>query len=159
LSKMGAHRALPLVTDAATARPKPGRPRMARPTAQHPSRYRFQFEKIGPSALLGHLDLVRALPRVMRRIGIPIAYSQGFHPRPDLCFSPALSLGVMSLSEYVDIKLLCDVDPLSTIAEMNAAADEGLVFTGGARLGPEDAGISKLVSGARYLVAIARSRL
>src|SRR5439155_25778460 len=100
-----------------------------------------------------------ALPRVMRRIGIPIAYSQGFHPRPDLCFSPALSLGVMSLSEYVDIKLLCDVDPLSTIAEMNAAADEGLVFTGGGRLGPEDAGISKIVSGARYLVAIARSVL
>jgi radical SAM-linked protein len=157
LSKMGAHRALPLVNDDGAPKPKPGRPRMTRPAAAHPSRYRFKFEKLGPSALLGHLDLVRALPRVMRRIGVPIAYSQGFHPRPDLCFSPALSLGVMSLSEYVDIKLLCDLDPPSTIAEMNASADEGLTFTAGARLGPDDAGISKIVSGARYLIAFARS--
>jgi len=159
LSKMGAHRALPVIDRDPASEPKPGRRRMPRTPVENPRRYRFKFEKIGPSALLGHLDLVRAMPRVMRRIGVPLAYSQGFHPRPDLCFSPALSLGVMSLSEYVDVKLLCDLDPTSAIAEMNAAADEGLIFTAGARLGPEDAGISKIVSGARYLIAVARSVL
>jgi radical SAM-linked protein len=110
-------------------------------------------------ALLGHLDLVRVLPRVMRRIGAPLAYSQGFHPRPDLGFSPALSLGVSSLAEYVDVKLLSSLDLTSALDEMNRAADQGLVFTQGALLGPEDAAITKIVTGARYLFVVAHSVL
>ena len=117
LAKMGAHRRLPIVPQGEGETPaappqKPGSkrrpPATNRPT-ETPRRYRFKFEKTGPTALLGHLDLIRALPRVMRRIEVPIAYSQGFHPKPDLTFSPALSLGVLSLSEFVDMKLLCDL--------------------------------------------------
>src|SRR5262249_54495760 len=85
-------------------------PRQAKPPAPIPKtppkvdqgeafRYRFAFTKLGPAALLSHLDLIRALPRVFRRVGIPIHYSQGFHPKPDMIFSPALSLGVASLGE------------------------------------------------------------
>jgi radical SAM family uncharacterized protein/radical SAM-linked protein len=159
LSKMGAlnptRRELPVVQD----RARPKRAPAPRPTGSAPSRYRFRFEKVGPIVLLGHLDLVRALPRVMRRIGAPLAYSQGFHPRPDLAFSPALSLGVSSLGEFVDMKLLAELDPEAALARMNDAADEGLVFTGGAKLGPEDAGITKIITGARYLLVVARAAL
>ena len=80
----------------------------------------------------------------------------GFHPKPDLTFSPALSLGVLSLSEFVDMKLLCDLDPTAILEEMSAAASDGLVFSGGIKLGPEDPGITKIVTGARYLLAFAR---
>jgi radical SAM family uncharacterized protein/radical SAM-linked protein len=159
LAKMGAHRRLPIVEEEAATTPprRPGKKHRpaARPT-ETPRRYRFKFEKTGPTALLGHLDLIRALPRIMRRIDVPIAYSQGFHPKPDMTFSPALSLGVLSLSEYVDMKLLCDVDPASIVGEMTDAAGDGLVFTDAIKLGPEDAGITKVVSGARYLLAFAR---
>jgi radical SAM family uncharacterized protein/radical SAM-linked protein len=162
LSKMGAlepaRRSLPLAPDGA-GRARPKRAPAPRPSGAAPSRYRFRFEKIGPVALLGHLDLVRALPRVMRRIGAPLAYSQGFHPRPDLSFSPALSLGVSSLTEYVDVKLLAPLDPEAALADLNAAADEGLVFTGGAKLGPEDAAITKIITGARYVLVVARAAL
>jgi radical SAM family uncharacterized protein/radical SAM-linked protein len=160
LTKMGAlePRRLPLVADDGAPR-RPKRAPSPRPAGASPSRYRFRFEKVGPLALLGHLDLVRAMPRVMRRVGAPLAYSQGFHPRPDLSFSPALSLGVLSLAECVDMKLLAPVDPEALLADMNAAADDGLVFTAGARLGPEDAGITKIVSGARYVVVVARAAL
>jgi radical SAM family uncharacterized protein/radical SAM-linked protein len=158
LGKMGAHRRLPVVAPEAVERPRPGkrRPPAPRPT-ETPRRYRFKFEKTGPTALLGHLDLIRALPRIMRRIGIPIAYSQGFHPKPDMTFSPALSLGVMSLCEFVDMKLLADFDPRAIVGEMTAAASDGLVFRDGAKLGAEDAGVTKIITGARYLFALARS--
>jgi radical SAM family uncharacterized protein/radical SAM-linked protein len=162
LAKMGAHRQLPIVQEeGATAEQprKPGTKRrraMAQRPSETPRRYRFKFEKTGPTALLGHLDLIRALPRIMRRIDVPIAYSQGFHPKPDMTFSPALSLGVLSVSEFVDMKLLCDVDPVSIVREMTRAAGDGLVFTDAVKLGPEDAGITKVVSGARYLLAFAR---
>jgi radical SAM family uncharacterized protein/radical SAM-linked protein len=159
LSKMGAVRRLPIVEKGPRAPARSKRSPVKRPVAGTPERYRFRFEKIGPTALLGHLDLVRAMPRVLRRIGAPLAYSQGFHPRPDLTFSPALSLGVLSLSEFVDVKLLAELDLASALSEMNAVADEGLVFAAGARLGPEDAGITKIVSGARYLIVVANAVL
>src|SRR5947208_9879876 len=151
---MGAHRHLPVVPRD-PERPKGRRAPVARPVGGAPLRYRFRFEKTGPVALLGHLDLVRAMPRVMRRIDAPLAYSQGFHPRPDLTFSPALSLGVVSLAEYVDMKLVHQIDLDAAIDRMNESADEGLVFTGGARLGPEDAGITKIIAGARYAIVVA----
>jgi radical SAM family uncharacterized protein/radical SAM-linked protein len=164
LSEMGAHRRLPLLseTPASAAPPRAPRPRRAPParvTSETPTRYRFRFEKTGPVALLGHLDLIRALPRIMRRIGVTMAYSQGFHPKPAMTFSPALSLGVLSLAEVVDFKLLARIDPQELTRAMNEVAPEGLVFTDGIGLGPEDAGITKVVTGARYLLAIPRSVL
>ena len=69
-------------------------------------RFRLRFAKTGAIALLGHLDLMRELPRVIRRAGVKTAYTEGFHPKPDMSFGPALSLGVASLDEYADVKLL-----------------------------------------------------
>jgi radical SAM-linked protein len=124
--------------------------------------YRFRFAKVGPMALLGHLDLGRALPRIFRRIDVPTIYSKGFHPKPDMTFSPALSLGVSSLDEHVEIRLgvECEGAELDAlVARMNAASPQGLVFLGARRLDKADASLSKHVSGARYLLVFARSAL
>ncbi|XXX74339.1 TIGR03960 family B12-binding radical SAM protein [Sorangium sp. So ce134] len=125
-------------------------------------RYRFRFEKTGPMALLGHLDVVRELPRVLRRVGAPMTYTAGFHPKPDMTFSPALSLGVISLDEYVDLRLERDLDPAALdalVASMSAASPRGLAFRGAVKLGPEDPSLSKLIAGARYALAFARSAI
>jgi radical SAM-linked protein len=159
LLKMGAERPFPAAPAQAAPRSAPRRTPAVRAPATTPVRCRFQFEKIGPAALLGHLDLVRALPRVLRRAGLEAAYSHGFHPRPAETFSPALALGVLSLAEVVDVKLIGDVDPGGILSTLNAAGPEGLRFTAGVRLGPEDAAITKILSGARYLVAVARADL
>jgi radical SAM family uncharacterized protein/radical SAM-linked protein len=132
------------------------------PIAATSVRYRFRFEKTGPMALLGHLDLIRELPRVIRRVGVRMAYTKGFHPKPDMSFCPALSLGVMSLDEYADVRLEHELDGPELerlVADMNALSPAGLVFRGAARLGPDDAGITKVITGARYLLVMARSSL
>ena len=168
LERMDAHRPAPAAGEAqlvpAEGLVRKGRAmppaRTGQPLGGH--RYRFRFEKIGPVALLGHLDLVRALPRVFRRIGVEMVHTQGFHPKPDMSFTPALSLGVMSLDEHVDIRLAGDFDgpALERLAEeMTAASPVGLVFRGGVKLGPEDPAITKVVGGARYVLAFARSAL
>jgi radical SAM-linked protein len=159
LAEMGAdHRP----TAVAGAPPTPSAKRRTPPVrapAGTAVRCRFRFEKTGPTALLGHLDLLRTLPRVFRRAGVEAAYTQGFHPRPTASFSPALALGVLSLAEVVDLKLIGDVDPGGILAALNAACPDGLAFTAGVRLGPEDAAITKILSGARYLVTIERGHL
>ncbi len=146
---------------AAAPRPQPRRtPGVAPPVKLvqgEPRRYRFVYEKLGAAAFLSHLDLIRALPRSFRRLELPLFYSQGFHPKPDMTFSPALSLGVASLCEVVDMKIAADLDPAAWLEELSAGAQPGLRFAGAARLGPDDPGITKVVDVARYAVGVPRA--
>ena len=117
--------------------PREDRPKGPRPpprTAQGDARrYRFVYEKRGPAAFLSHLDVVRALPRAFRRLELPLYYSQGFHPKPDMIFTPALSLGVASLCEVVDIKIAADLDPSELLGPPHRGRPvPGLRFVGGA---------------------------
>jgi radical SAM family uncharacterized protein/radical SAM-linked protein len=135
--------------------------RMHKPTnVKAGFRYRFRYVKAGATALLGHLDLVREIPRIFRRVGISMVYTGGFHPKPDMVFGPALSLGVLSLDEFADIRLDRDMtqpelDDL--VIEMSKLSPSGLTFRGGVRLTTEDPPLNKLIAGARYLIAFARS--
>lgn len=162
LKKLGADG--PVVIDLEKRKPK--RPDERRPRVQFtqgtPTRYRIRYRKIGPAAFGSHLDMIRALPRVFRRAGLPLFYSQGFHPKPDLTFGPALSLGVASLDEYVDAKIIADL-PLDGLAELlDQSAPEGLQVMSVAKLGPKDDNVAKVLGDtgyARYVVGIARSVL
>jgi radical SAM family uncharacterized protein/radical SAM-linked protein len=119
-------------------------------------RYRFIYEKLGPAAFLSHLDVIRALPRSFRRLEIPLFYSQGFHPKPDMMFGPALSLGVSSLGEAVDVKVAADIDADALLGALSEGAHQGLRFIGGVKLATADAAVSRVIDTARYAVGIPR---
>ena len=87
----------------AAARPRTSPSRPAARAQGEPHRYRLRYTKLGRVAYLGHLDLVRHLPRIFRRAGLELFYSVGFHPKPELSFGPALGLGIPSLGELLDV--------------------------------------------------------
>jgi len=70
-------------------------------------RIRVRFAKVGKVRWTSHRDLARIWERAIRRVGLPVAYSQGFSPRPKVHFGLALSTGHESLAEFLDI----DLDP------------------------------------------------
>jgi len=123
------------------------------------SRWRLRYTKTGPAALLGHLDLIRELPRVMRRAGVRVAYTRGFHPKPHLSYSPALPLGAASLGEYLDARLVDAPRADELVERLNGAAGTGLQFVGAAELGAGDLPLSRVVTAACYAIALDRSRL
>jgi radical SAM-linked protein len=84
--------------------------------ANYVQRIRFIFSKVGPTRYIGHLDLARTLERSLNRARIPLAYTQGYNPRPRLQLASALPLGYTSDSEIADIWLLEQVQP-ETVAE------------------------------------------
>lgn len=135
--------------------PKPP-PRIVQGEAR---RLRFVYGKVGPMAFLSHLDVIRAIPRSFRRLDVPLYYTSGYHPKPDMTFSPALSLGVASLAEILDVKVTVDVD-LETIAkELTRVSPEGLLFRGAIAFEKADRPLSQAISGARYAVGIPRRAL
>ncbi len=165
LNKLGAEKPgqrahLPVLPDngGKQSHQNPEHYRPARPGGE-PLRYRLRFQKTEAMALLGHLDLMRELPRVIRRAGIRTHYTQGFHPKPDISFGPALSLGVASLEEYVDVKLI-DAPPVAELTQrLNASSPEGLRITGARLLSPHEPRVNTLITGAEYLLVFSRKAL
>ncbi len=122
-------------------------------------RFRFRYGKLGPAVLLGHGDLIRELPRVLRRAGLRLKYSQGFHPKPELSFAPALSLGVASIDEYVDAAII-DPPPIEQMLErLSSERQGGLWFRDAQTLSKSSRGLSKLIHAAHYAVVVSRELL
>ena len=83
--------------------------------------YRIKFEKTGVAKYISHLDLNRLFSRSLARAGIDVMHSEGFNPRPKISFVSALSLGVESLCEFVEIKIsdINNIDDINDINDMN----------------------------------------
>ena len=68
-------------------------------------RLRICFGKHGNVRFTSDRDVARIWERALRRAALPVAYSQGFSPRPRLSFGLALSTGHESDAEYLDVEL------------------------------------------------------
>jgi radical SAM-linked protein len=71
-------------------------------------RIRIRFSKQGKVRFTSHRDVARIWERALRRAELPLAYTEGFSPRPKLSFGLALSTGYESLGEYLDVALRRD---------------------------------------------------
>ena len=149
---------LPVVAAAAPPASPAGSRRPAPPvrTSQgEPVVYRARFDKFGPMALRGHGELIRILPRVLRRAGLPIRFSEGFSPRPKLSFGPALPLGVQSLGEFCEFALTEELPEARVLEALRGASEEGLRFTELARVHPGEPRLSRWIAALRYAVLLA----
>jgi radical SAM-linked protein len=68
-------------------------------------RVRIRFRKQGDLRWISHRDLVRVFERLMRRAGLRLGMSEGFHPKARMTFPSALALGVEGLDEIMEFEL------------------------------------------------------
>ncbi len=79
---------------------------------------------------ISHLDLMKVFERALRRSRIPIAYSQGFNPRPQMVFGLPLPVGVTSEAEYADFQLSDHIPCEDFIESLNGELPKGFQITG-----------------------------
>ena len=106
-------------------------------------RVRARFTKLGKVRFTSHRDVARMWERALRKAAVPIAYTEGFSPRPKLHFGLALGTSYESMAEYLDI----DLDP----SRLGAARPDESGFGGHAcpaLVGPDLAGLGGDVSAA-----------
>ena len=72
-------------------------------------RARITFSKLEGMRYTGHLDLYKTWERTIRRAKLPLAYTQGFNPRPRINLAAALPLGFTGGNEIMDIWFEKDV--------------------------------------------------
>jgi radical SAM family uncharacterized protein/radical SAM-linked protein len=134
------------------------------------SRLRLFFGKHGPMRFIGHLDLLRILPRMFRRAGIEQAFSRGYNPVPRMTFGPALALGIAAAEEVVDADVLLprsaeamadmlDVREREAIAaelleRLRAVAPPGLDVVAARLVAPTEQKLGRLIEAADYTVEL-----
>ena len=105
-------------------------------------------------SMISHLDVQRTLQRSFRRAGLPLAYSQGFNPHPQLSFATAAATGMSSDCEWFEVQLYEDVSPDAFVSRANAAMPEGMSVSD-AFVEPEGFGsLSAKLSAAEYRVTL-----
>jgi radical SAM-linked protein len=69
------------------------------------AKVRIRFAKVGKIRWTSHRDTARMWERAFRRLELPVAYTNGFSPRPKVSFGLALPTGHESVAEYLDVEL------------------------------------------------------
>lgn len=117
-------------------------------------RLRITFSKGEEIKYISHLDLMRAWERVLRRARIPLAYSQGFNPRPRLFFASALPLGFTGRAEMLDVILEQHMDLREFASRVRERLPIGLGLEGIAEVPIALPALSSQVVAAEYTVMV-----
>jgi hypothetical protein len=136
-------------------------------------RLRITFSKSGALRYTGHLDLQTIWERTVRRAGLPLAYTQGFHPGPKIQIASALPLGFIGRAEIVDIWLQqnvradprvgseADTPPSGTYRQarpyadvLQPAAPPGLTIVSVQQVDEHDPALQTQVASAEYEVTL-----
>jgi radical SAM-linked protein len=70
---------------------------------------------------------MRIFERAFAAAGVPVSYSEGFHPHVRMSFGPPLKTGWESLEEYMDLQLETPMDGMA--AAVNTKLPDGMRVT------------------------------
>lgn len=133
------------------------------PQVQKPARYigceqGAQTPTHGKVRFTSHRDVARIFQRALRCAGLPVAYSQGFSPRPKIAFGLALSTGHESDAEYLDIEL--EPEPISGLemgdlpARLTKELPEGMAVTAAATIERHSASLQHAVTSCTWQIDV-----
>ncbi len=72
-------------------------------------RLRLTFARDDAARYITHLDVMRMWERVLKRADMPVAYSEGFSPRPRIALAAPLAVGMTSACELLELTMAARV--------------------------------------------------
>jgi len=133
----------------ATGTPAFGRgPRVSQSQEPREQQFHRVTYRKGPSArFLGHRDMSNVITRALSAAGVPLAYSQGYHPHPRVAFGPPLPLGVAGEREMFDMACTKRLD--ARPEDINRYLPEGLEVLAAAGSPLKQESLSEEIAAAR----------
>ncbi|MBP1757196.1 MAG: hypothetical protein H6Q62_52 [Firmicutes bacterium] len=111
---------------------------------------RLRFARREPAIWLAHLDMMRTFERSIRRANLPINWSQGFNPRPQMTFALPIGVGMATEDDYLDIQLVEDLAPAEVMARLNPCLPAGLEILAAGSVATTKISLMSLVQAADY---------
>ena len=117
-------------------------------------RLRIKFSRGGEIKFISHLDITRLWERALRRAGVPLAYSQGFSPHPQMALAVPLSVGMTSEAELMDITCTRNVTPQWLTDIVNQQLPPGIRVLQTQQIPPVQPALQAQVRFAEYRVEV-----
>lgn len=89
-------------------------------------KYRLEITKGESIRYISHLDFASLMQRAICRAHLPAAYSEGFNPHMKIAFASALSVGITSRAEYMDLELNKDLCQPEVFDKLKATLPPGV---------------------------------
>ncbi|MDZ7967167.1 MAG: TIGR03960 family B12-binding radical SAM protein [Nostoc sp. DedSLP03] len=125
------------------------------PNTTKAQRLRVWFGKQGNMALMSHLDLIRLFDRIVRRSGLPIAFTGGFHPMPRISLATALALGATSSGEIADFELTVPVEVDTFFRKLAREMPTDIPIYNVEQIDLKASAATQLLESAEYLITVA----
>jgi radical SAM family uncharacterized protein/radical SAM-linked protein len=87
---------------------------------------RAEYQKTGPARYFGHLEMANVFTRAVRRAGIQVKYTEGFHPKPKIAFDDPLPVGLESCDEVLYMIVAATEKAGAVTGRINAELPDGL---------------------------------
>jgi radical SAM family uncharacterized protein/radical SAM-linked protein len=129
-------------------------PREPRPSDEDRQRVRLRFTKTGRMRYLSHLEMIALFGRAVARGEVPVVFSQGFHPHPRFSFATALSVGVESQAEYMDMETAAGFPPRLVMERLNAVLPDGVRVVEADEIPLRAQSLSVIIKAVRYRVTL-----
>ncbi len=117
---------------------------------------RLRYTKRGKIRWISHRDVARAMERAFRVTQLPLAFTEGFSPRPKVSFGLALSTGHESDAEYLDLEFLHEVDCDDLPPVLSAALPDGMAVVAAAPLVERAPALQEAVTAVVWQVEVVR---
>lgn len=91
-------------------------------------RFRLRYAVEGDKRFLSHHDLMRLWLRALRRTGLPLRMTEGFHIRPRVSFAMARGVGIASQAEWLEFELSDWVNPEVAARQLAPQLPPGIVL-------------------------------
>lgn len=114
------------------------------------NKIRLRYGRREPAIWLAHLDMMRTFERAVRRAGLPVLYSQGYNPRPQLAFALPIGVGIDTLDDYVDILMSEPIDADLVVERLNRSLPAGLTALESRQVPEEGPSLMSLIAAADY---------
>ena len=122
------------------------------------NRLRFQFARGEKLKYLSHLDMMRLWPRLFRRAGIDMAYSDGFNAHPRLAVAAPLAVGWTGEAELMDVWLDSPLTANTMLTSVSSKLPEQLSIGSGMFIMMEEPSLQSRVRFAEYRVMLPLDR-
>jgi radical SAM-linked protein len=88
-------------------------------------RLRVFYKKEGVSRFISHLSFCKLIERSLRRMDLPLRFSEGFSPHIKISFCPPLPIPISGINEFFEVEVCSKFDLDFFVENINLILPEG----------------------------------
>ncbi len=115
-------------------------------------RLRIFYKKERMARFISEKNFQKSIERILRRMELPLKFTEGFSPHPKISFGHPLPVGIAGLNECFDVFLIEEIDILSFLNRSNGFLPEGITFFSARWIDIATPSITSSETFARYII-------